>query len=112
MRSSVLATSMPPDSVKTSSALYWRTLSSVRAVISFEWSTGKMKFDACPVEPPGFGSGPFSSRTRSAQPRRARWCATLEPTMPAPITTALAEEGRAVIRRYIYQSAITDTPGV
>ena len=44
---------------------YWRTESSVSCVISFEWSTGKMKFDACPVEPPGFGSGPLSSRTRS-----------------------------------------------
>ena len=35
--------------------MYWRTLSSVSAVISREWSTGKMKFDAWPVEPPGFG---------------------------------------------------------
>jgi flavin prenyltransferase len=27
-------------------------------VISREWSVRKMKFDACPVEPPGLGSGP------------------------------------------------------
>jgi len=46
MRSSVRATSMPPHTVKTPSALYWRMLSSVSAVISREWSTGKMKFDA------------------------------------------------------------------
>ena len=26
-------------------------------MISREWSVGKMKFDACPVEPPGLGSG-------------------------------------------------------
>ena len=46
MRSSVRATSMPPHSVKTSISRYWRELSIVSAVISFEWSTGKMKFDA------------------------------------------------------------------
>ena len=45
----------------------------VSAVISFEWSTGKMKFDACPVEPPGLGSGPLSTRTTSVQPCSARW---------------------------------------
>ena len=60
IRSSVRATSMPPHSVKTSSSLYWRMLSSVSAVISLEWSTGKMKFEAWPVEPPGLGSGPLS----------------------------------------------------
>ena len=59
--------------MKTSSSLYWRTLSSVSAVISREWSTGKMKFDAWPVEPPGLGSGPLSSCTMSVQPSRARW---------------------------------------
>ena len=69
---------------------YCRCDSSVSCVISFEWSTGKMKFDACPVEPPGFGSGPLSSRTRSVQPSRARWYARLLPTMPQPITTARA----------------------
>ena len=73
MRSSVPATSMPPDSVKTPISLYWRIESSVRSVISREWSTGKMKFDACPVEPPGLGSGPLSSWTMSRQPSRARW---------------------------------------
>jgi len=46
MRSSVRATSMPPLSVNTPSSSYCRTLSSVSWVISFEWSTGKMKFDA------------------------------------------------------------------
>ena len=46
IRSSVRATSMPPDRVNTSSSWYWRTLSSVSAVISREWSTGKMKFEA------------------------------------------------------------------
>ena len=73
IRSSVRATSKPPDSVKTPISLYWRTLSSVRSVISREWSTGKMKFDAWPVEPPGLGSGPLSIWTMSRQPSRARW---------------------------------------
>ncbi len=90
IRSSVRATSMPPDSVKTPISLYWRTLSSVRSVISREWSTGKMKFDACPVEPPGLGSGPLSSWTMSRQPSRARWYTRLLPTMPAPMTTTRA----------------------
>src|SRR5579862_2733567 len=53
-----------------------------------------MKFEACPVEPPGLGSGPLSSSTRSRQPSSARWWATLFPTMPAPITTALARLGK------------------
>ena len=94
IRSSVRATSMPPHSVKTSSSRYWRELSSVSAVISFEWSTGKMKFDAWPVEPPGFGSGPLSRSTMSVQPSRARWWARLLPTMPQPMTTARARAGR------------------
>ena len=46
MRSSVRATSKPPDSVKTPISLYCRTESSVRSVISRQWSTGKMKFEA------------------------------------------------------------------
>ncbi len=70
---SVLATSIPPLIVSTPSSSYWRALSRVRAVISFEWSTGKMKFEAWPVEPPGFGSGPLSRRTMSFQPSFARW---------------------------------------
>ena len=57
IRSSVRATSKPPDSVKTPISLYCSTESRVRSVISREWSTGKMKFDACPVDPPGLGSG-------------------------------------------------------
>ena len=73
MRSSVRATSMPPHTVITSSSVYCATLSAVSAVISREWSTGKMKFEAWPVEPPGLGSGPLSSSTRSVQPSRARW---------------------------------------
>ena len=90
MRSSVRATSMPPHTVSTPSSSYWRRLSAVRSVISREWSTGKMKFDAWPVEPPGLGSGPLSIRTRSFQPRRAR-CPTRQlPTIPAPMTTACA----------------------
>ena len=73
MRSSVRATSMPPLSVNTSRSWYWRMLSSVSAVISLEWSTGKMKLEACPVEPPGLGNGPLSSSTRSRQPSSDRW---------------------------------------
>ena len=73
IRSSVRATSKPPDSVKTPSSLYWRMLSAVRSVISREWSTGKMKFEAWPVEPPGFGRGPLSICTMSRQPSLARW---------------------------------------
>jgi hypothetical protein len=70
---SVRATSMPPLIVSTPSSSYWRALSRVSAVISFEWSTGKMKFEAWPVEPPGFGSGPLSTRTMSFQPSFASW---------------------------------------
>ena len=72
IRSSVRATSTPPHSVNTPISWYCRMLSSVSCVISFEWSTGKMKFEACPVEPPGFGSGPLSSRTTSDQPWSVR----------------------------------------
>ena len=93
IRSSVRATSKPPDSVKTPISLYWRTESSVRSVISREWSTGKMKFEAWPVEPPGLGSGPMSSWTMSVQPSSARWWTRLLPTMPAPMTTTLAVVG-------------------
>ena len=46
IRSSLRATSKPPDWVKTPISLYCRTLSSVRSVISRLWSTGKMKFEA------------------------------------------------------------------
>ena len=73
IRSSVRATSMPPLSVNTSRSLYWRMLSNVSAVISLEWSTGKMKLEAWPVEPPGFGNGPLSSSTMSLQPCWCRW---------------------------------------
>jgi hypothetical protein len=97
IRSSVRATSIPPDSVKTPSSRYCRTLSSVSAAISFEWSTGKMKFDAWPVEPPGFGSGPLSRRTTSLHPSLVRWYATLLPTIPQPMTTARASRGTVLI---------------
>src|SRR3972149_2677232 len=49
-----------------------------------------MKFEAWPVDPPGFGSVPLSSRTMSRQPLRARGQAMLFPTIPAPMTTTLA----------------------
>ena len=52
-----------------------------------------MKFDACPVEPPGSGSGPLSISTSSSHPSSAR-CPTRQlPTIPAPITTAFARSG-------------------
>ncbi len=73
IRASVRATSMPPLSVNTPSALYCAVLSVVSSVIIFECSKGKMKFEACPVEPPGFGNGPLSTRTMRGTPRRARW---------------------------------------
>ena len=73
IRSGVRATSIPPLWVKTPSSLYCSTLSAVSAVISREWSVRKMKFEACPVEPPGFGSGPFSIWTMSFQPSLERW---------------------------------------
>ncbi len=60
IRASVRATSMPPLVVLTPISSYWRWLSRVRWAISLLWSTGKMKFEACPVEPPGFGRGPLS----------------------------------------------------
>ena len=46
IRSGVRATSMPPVSSYTPSSWYWRALSTVNAVISFEWSVRKMKFEA------------------------------------------------------------------
>ena len=72
MRSSVRATSKPPHSVNVPSSLYCSMLSRVTAVISREWSTGKMKLDACPVEPPGLGNGPLSISTSWLHPSRAR----------------------------------------
>ena len=93
MRSAVRATSIPPLWVNTPSAWYCSVLSRVSSIIIFEYSIGKMKLEACPVEPPGFGIGPLSTRTRSRQPSRARWQARLLPTMPAPMSTALARAG-------------------
>src|SRR3954470_17688956 len=49
-----------------------------------------MKFEAWPVEPPGFGSGPLSIWTMSVQPRRLRWPTRQLPTMPAPMITQFA----------------------
>ena len=104
IRSSVRATSMPPHSCSVPASRYWRIESSVSCVISFEWSTGKMKFDAWPVEPPGFGNGPLSSWTRSVQPSSASQPARLLPTMPPPITTAFALRGRSAIRPHTLRS--------
>ncbi len=72
-RSGSRAISTPPQVVSTPSFSYCRMESSVSAVISLEWSTGKMKLDACPVEPPGLGSGPLSTSTTFRQPRSAKW---------------------------------------
>src|SRR3954454_22072688 len=52
-----------------------------------------MKFEAWPVEPPGFGSGPLSIWTMSVQPRRLRWPTRQLPTMPAPMITQFACAG-------------------
>ncbi len=73
IRSSVRATSIPPLWVNTPSAWYCSVLSRVSSIIIFEYSIGKMKLEACPVDPPGLGIGPLSTRTRSRQPSRARW---------------------------------------
>ena len=69
-RASSRATSMPPHVLFSPRSTYWRWLSSVSSAISLLWSVGKMKFDAWPVEPPGFGSGPLSISTMSVQPSR------------------------------------------
>ena len=90
IRSSVRAISKPPLCVKTPISWYCSTESRVRSVISREWSVRKMKLEACPVEPPGLGSGPWSSWTMLRQPSRARWWTRLLPTMPAPMTTQSA----------------------
>ena len=97
IRSGVRATSMPPLWVNTPRSWYWAVLSVVRSNIIFEYSIGKMKLEAWPVEPPGFGIGPLSTRTRSRQPSKARWCTRLLPTMPAPMMTALARAGTSVM---------------
>ena len=93
IRSSVRAISKPPDSVNTPMSLYCRTESSVRSVISREWSTVKMKLEAWPVEPPGLGSAPLSICTTLRHPSRVRWCTRLLPTIPAPMTTTSADAG-------------------
>ncbi len=98
IRSSVRATSKPPLWMKTPISWYCSTESSVRSVISREWSTGKMKLEAWPVDPPGLGSGPLSICTMSRQPSRARWCTRLLPTMPAPMTTTRAVAGTVAMR--------------
>src|SRR5215469_9399225 len=98
MRSAVRATSIPPLWVNTPRAWYCSVLSRVSSIIIFEYSIGKTKLEACPVEPPGFGIGPLSTRTRSRHPSRARWQARLLPTMPAPMITALARAGVSVMR--------------
>src|SRR5205823_50128 len=87
---------MPPHSCSVPASRYCFIESSVSCVISFEWSTGKMKFDAWPVEPPGFGNGPLSSWTRSVQPSSASQPVRLLPTMPPPITTQRALLGKSL----------------
>ena len=72
IRSAVRATSIPPLRVNTPRSWYWAVLSAVSSNIILAYSIGKMKLEAWPVEPPGFGIGPLSTRTRSRQPRRAR----------------------------------------
>ena len=72
-RSCVRATSIPPlIGVHARARCTGAALSSVSAVISFEWSTGKMKLDACPVEPPGLGSGTLVQQheVAPAEPRQ------------------------------------------
>src|SRR5215469_5563142 len=108
IRSGVRATSMPPLSVNTPRALYCSVESLVSSNIIFEYSMGKMKFDACPVDPPGLGIGPLSTRTTSRQPSRARWCTRLLPTIPAPITTALARAGTSLMYLYLHGGAAWD----
>ncbi len=68
MRSAVRATSIPPLWVNTPSSWYCSVLSRVSSIIIFEYSIGKMKLEACPVEPPGLGIGPLSTSTRSRHP--------------------------------------------
>src|SRR5947209_8403665 len=65
--------------------------------MSLLWSVRKMKFEAWPVEPPGFGSVPFSRSRMSRQPRLARCQAMLLPTMPAPMMTTRACVGTELI---------------
>ena len=97
IRASVRATSMPPLCVNTPRAWYCSVLSRVSSIIIFEYSIGKMKLDAWPVDPPGFGIGPLSTSTRSRQPSRARWQTRLLPTIPAPMMTALARPGKSLM---------------
>lgn len=97
IRSALRATSMPPQWFSTPSSVYWRSESRVRSVISLEWSTGKTKFEAWPVEPPGSGSGPLSSWTMFFQPRSAKWVTAALPTTPAPMTTTSALWGSCTV---------------
>ncbi len=90
IRSGVRATSMPPHRVNTPSSVNWRIESTVQVDSSLVPSTGKQKFDAWPVDPPGLGRGPLSTSTMSRQPSLARCQAMALPTMPAPMMTARA----------------------
>ena len=106
IRSCVRATSMPPESTERSRSRYWFADCTPRSAISLLWSTGKMKFDAWPVEPPGFGNGPLSMRTMSSHPRRLRWPTRQLPTMPAPMTTTLALLGTAVFPTSLMRASL------
>ena len=77
MRSGARATSIPPETVINPIARYWSVESTVSRVISLEWSTGKQKLEAWPVEPPGLGRGPLSIWTMSFHPISAK-CPTTE----------------------------------
>src|ERR1700733_7634157 len=102
IRAGVRATSMPPDSVKTPRSLYCSVESLVSSNISLEYSIGKMKLDAWPVLPPGLGSGPLSTSTIFFQPSCDKWYTRLFPTMPAPITTALARVGMSLMALFAF----------
>ena len=110
IRSSVRAISIPPLSMNTPRSLYWRMLSSVSSVISFEWSTGKMKFDACPVEPPGFGSGPLSIivMSRHAEARQVvREAVADDPRADDDDSLVVSRAGHALVPLLIYQMDAT-----
>ena len=72
IRSGFRASSIPPLSLNTPNSLYCAMLSSVSWVMTFEWSSGNMKFEAWPVLPPGLGRGPLSIIIISFHPSLAR----------------------------------------
>jgi hypothetical protein len=97
IRSGVRAISMPPVRVNVPWSSNSWMLSIDQIDVWREWSTANVNDEACPVEPPGLGSGPLSTRTMSRQPRRARCQARPLPTMPAPMMTTRACDGNALM---------------